>query len=150
MIKMFSAVQVSDYLSPFDQTVDGFDDGWWERAGSLRRSQEERFSFFEGDSEVARAEVAHDWQFDALAYEKTPVNPRSPYVTFFEVRSDLYRAGVGRAAMALLVDHYKGSDLIAYSLNADWFWQAIGWRLIRRIDGYKFSSPLYVHLRDDA
>jgi hypothetical protein len=146
VIELREAVQRADYESPFDLSVPGFEERWWDHAKRIRFDAEDTFSFFDGAEEVARAEVVHDWDFDRISYELIDLDPHAPNISFFEVRRDCYRQGVGRAALKLLASHYGNRDIIAYSEDADEFWAGIGWRRVRRLDGDEAFRPLFAHL----
>ncbi|MBT1620572.1 hypothetical protein N8D74_17760 (plasmid) [Curtobacterium flaccumfaciens] len=145
MLELHQVFQTHDYRSPFDLTLDGYTDRWWNMHRSpVGESRYDTFTFIADGVEVARAEVDPD---DAVLGEyvdlDTPVDVAR--LTFFEVRAPRRREGLGRAAVELLAEHYPRTVLAAFSEQADQFWTACGWRLHRRSDGDPRFQPLFVH-----
>lgn len=145
MLELRQVFQAQDYRSPFDLTLAGYTDRWWNMHRSpVGESRYETFTFMLNGEEVARAEVDPD---DAVLGDyvdlQTPLDVAR--VTFFEVRAHRRREGIGRSAAELLAEHYPGASLAAFSEQADEFWSACGWHLHRRADGDPRFQPLFVH-----
>lgn len=111
---------------PFDRAA-GFDDAWWSRHAF--DEPDDWYSFYdEQDVEVARAEVERHSQIDSTYYTDVVLPPDGfAEVTFFEVREQDRRGGVGTRAIELLAGAYPGRRLAAFSEEADQFWGALGW-----------------------
>lgn len=144
MLELVVLDQVEDFFMPFDLTVEGFHDDWWDdRVGRVDTGHYDWLSFVDQGEEVARAEIDYD---ATLGGDYTgPPFPRDVIdVTFIEVRKDRRRNGIGRAVMAHIVDRYPGRVLIAFSEEADEFWSSIGWYRRPRVDGDTNYRPLFV------
>lgn len=135
--------QLSDFQTPFDVDALGFTEGWWDhRVGRARDQHSDFLSFTLNGNEVARAEVDRG-TINNIYVGLTPA-PEIVDVVFFEVRESRRRAGVGRAAIALIERRYDGEMLIAFSEEADDFWSGIGWTHYPRADRSPHHRPLFV------
>ncbi|MBF4587941.1 GNAT family N-acetyltransferase [Curtobacterium sp. VKM Ac-2887] len=145
MLKLRPVFQTQDYRSPFDLTIEGYTNRWWDlRRSRIGDSHYDWFVFDEGGTEVARAEADPDARIESDYVGLT--TPRDVVdVIFFEVRSEYRRRGIGTDAAALLVDQYPDRDLIAFSEQADEFWTSSDWSLHQRVDGDRAYRPLFVH-----
>ncbi|MDO4144099.1 GNAT family N-acetyltransferase [Clavibacter michiganensis] len=144
MLERRQVFQTQDYRSAFDLTVDGYTDSWWDSRSRVRDAHHDWFVFSEDGTEVARAEADAAARIESEYIDLT--TPRDVVdVVFFEVRSGHRGRGVGHAAAALLVDEYRGRDLIAFSEEADGFWTSAGWTLYPRVDGSRLYRPLFLH-----
>lgn len=114
--------------------------GWahW-RDGAVRGRRDE-FSFFEGDEEVARARIYPDYQLHA-PYKELPPGLYVD-VDLVVVRDDRRGNEVGLEVVALLVSHYEGQEMIAFSA-ADRFWAKAGWVRASRCDGDDSTWSLF-------
>ncbi|PZF61599.1 hypothetical protein DEI81_11265 [Curtobacterium sp. MCBD17_013] len=136
--------QPADYQSAFEADVAGFSTTWWGQR--LKRATDVRvdtFSVFDGGDELARVEVDPNGTIfaDYLGL-RTPMPGAE--VTFFEVRADRRRSGIGRAAVRFLRAPYADQTMFAFSEGADVFWASVGWRRFPRADGDAAYRPLFV------
>lgn len=102
-----------------------------------------------GDIEVARFELDDDvWLENYLGVP--PLRAPALEIQFVEVHSAHQRRGVRRQPVELLRYRYTDRVLVAFSEEADEFWEALGWsRHIHKDDDgiAPPSRPLYVDLR---
>ncbi|MBF4616420.1 GCN5 family acetyltransferase [Curtobacterium sp. VKM Ac-1376] len=134
---------LESFRSPFDMTVAGFNERWWGRARYSTEPNYETLTFDQDGVEVARAEIDTAAQIADVYKGFTP--PASAIdVSFFEVREGYRLAGVGEAAMMLLVSRYPGRTFTAFSEQADGFWSGIGWTHYPRVDRSMHYRPLFV------
>lgn len=124
-------------VTRFDRRASGWAE--WRDGG---RSPKDEFSFFEGEEEVARARISPRFR---LVPPYVGLRPGSyVHIDLLVVRDGRRCKGVGLDAVALLVDHYQGQEMIAFSV-ADRFWAKAGWvRAVRR-DGDDFAMTLFGH-----
>ncbi len=133
-----------DFRMPFALNVEGFTERWWDRRiGRVHERAGEFLSFTRDGEEVARAETDRG-RIDNIYVGLAPVTEVVDIV-FFEVRESHRLAGVGSAAIDLILRRYKGEMLIAFSEGADGFWSGIGWTFYPREDGSRHYRPLFVH-----
>jgi hypothetical protein len=136
-------VQEDGFLYKPFTTMDGFQQPWWEDlAYGYKRNRNFFFSFFEDQIEVARAEI--ELKNDAGSHYgfRTPSNPCA-VIHFFEVAEGRRRTGVGTQALSLLRSRFGFSPLVAYSEEADDFWDSLGWNRHEYPDSAAYR-PLYV------
>lgn len=109
---------------PFSES-DDFTDEWWCEALYGDDPGQGFFAFFDGQHEVARAEVEIQ---PVLEPEFGRPRHPGPYavINFFEVSADHRRRGHGAEAVRLLAAVFE-QPLVAYSVGADAFWGALGW-----------------------
>ena len=87
--------------------------GWAEwHAGAIRGPKDE-FSFFENDEEVARARIYPEYHLH-VPYEGLRQGLFVD-IDLVVVRGDRRGAGIGPDVVALLVSHYQGQEMIAFS-----------------------------------
>jgi hypothetical protein len=111
--------------TPFDERP-GFTDPWWHHEVRSPDGTEVWVSFLLGGQEVARAEL--EMQSDAgISYGVRPPTGGYTEIVFLEIREDLRRTGIGRAAVGLIAADHPGSRLAAFSEDADEFWSSLGW-----------------------
>jgi hypothetical protein len=116
--------------------------GWAEWRDGVLRGPKDEFSFFEGDEEVARARIYPKYRLYA------PYEGLRPGlfvdIDLVVVREDRRGAGIGPDVVALLVSHYQGQEMIAFSA-ADGLWVKAGWIRAFRRDGDDLAWPLFIH-----
>jgi ribosomal protein S18 acetylase RimI-like enzyme len=110
---------------PFSES-DDFTDDWWNDTIYGFEPTQHFYSFFNGQHEVARAEV--EIQDTVNEDYDQPAHP-GPYgvIHFFEVSEEHRRRGYGTEAVQLIADRYEGTPLVAFSQGADTFWASLGW-----------------------
>lgn len=127
----------------FAQDGHGWGLGWTEWHANARRDRRAvEFSFFEDDEEVARARVYPKSFLDA-PYEGLGAGPFVE-IDLVVVRQDMRGNFRGPEVVALLVSHYHGRELMAFSA-ADHLWVNAGWSRVSRLDRDEFAAPLFVH-----
>ena len=148
-LQMTRMTSLESWRTPYDEDTDGFNPRWW-LAGSFSDDSDDWWSFNKNGIEVARVLVSDGTIKDA--YENIVPPARIKDITFFEVRAQYRRNGIGRESVQMLVDHYKGEVLTAFSAGADTFWNRIGFMLCPRKDGEdkdgcipRRYDPLFAH-----
>lgn len=120
-------------FKPFSAEAD-FTEGWWGDAhdgeplhgySTPEEVEEQWFVIFDGQNEIARAEVEVRDQLDET-YPAPSVPGPYAVINFFEVSADHRRRGYGRRAIELLATRFEGRPFVAFS-EADEFWAALGW-----------------------
>ena len=110
---------------PFDDT-DGFTTHWWNRLQRTGSTDYVHLSVVDGDTEVARVELDNGVHIDA--YRNLPILVASPLeIQFIEVRASHRLRGLGRAVVELLAREHPDRTLLAFSEEADGFWDSLGW-----------------------
>lgn len=124
----------------FDLETPGFNETWWQDDGVM--GIDPGFKFFMDGEEVARAEV----KLKEISGSYIGLNSPHPVleITFFEVRKDLYRRGIGREAISLLVQAHPEHDMAAFA-NDEKFWHGIEWIKFHRTDGATSNRSLFMH-----
>lgn len=130
------------YESPFPPGVAGFDDAWWRSLDwAVRRPHVGYFQMICDKEEVARAVIIEDrLRSNYLDFDTTAPTVE---VDKFEVRADRRGQGVGRRAVSLLRAQFPTQQFVAFSHQADAFWERVGFELKRRTDSGERHSPLY-------
>ena len=136
------------YTSPFNLEVRGFRAGWWNYGSWWEDDSRTRyivhlFSFYLGSEEVARVLTLPSPHRLRAKYINLDTPCEATEVQFFEVRADLRRHGIGRAAAQLVAKRYPDKLLFAFSSDANEFWGGIGWTHHPRIDGRHHVRPLF-------
>lgn len=136
----------SVYNSPFESSPD-FTEGWWSDVPYSYGSTGgiEFLSFRSAGVEVARAQIllnkvpGSDYRVPRLASEYMELS-------FFEVAARYQRQGlgIGTRAVQSVIDRYPNVGLLAYSEEADEFWDTLGWRKFDHPRGMPSYRPLYV------
>jgi len=150
MLQLHQLQQVKNFVSPFAADDEGFPGRWWDRWDRIGDNSTRALNFTMGGEEVARAEVDPAAHIVTSNYVGVGIREDIVDVTFFEVRESRHRQGIGRGAVALIVDHYPGRDLVAFSHDADHFWASIGWQRFTRMDKDEGFPSLFVHLAPQA
>lgn len=150
MLQLHQLQQADNFVSPFADDNEAFPGRWWNEWDRIGDNSTRALNFTKGGEEVARAEVDPEARIIASNYVGAGLREDIVDVTFFEVRESRHRQGIGRAAAALIVDHYPGRDLVAFSQDADHFWASIGWQRFTRVDNDEGFPSLFVHLAPQA
>lgn len=131
------------YNSPFDASPD-FTDSWWNEVPySYRDGGIEFLSFRDAETEVARVQLLlnrlpnPDYGVPRLAAEYVDL-------AFFEVAASRWRQDVGTRAVKAISARYRDLGLLAYSEDADGFWDEFGWQRFEHPEGTRSFRPLYV------
>lgn len=130
----------------FTRDGHGWGPGWAKWHANTRRDRRAvEFSFIEHDEEVARARIYPNSTL-GVRYEGLRAGPFVE-IDLVVVREDMRGGEPGRGvqAVALLVRHYQGQEMFAFSA-ADRFWAKAGWKRITERDSDDVAWPLYVHL----
>lgn len=130
----------------FTQEGHGWGHGWAEWHENKRRDRRAvEFSFIEDDEEVARARIYPKSSL-GVPYEGLRAGPFVE-IDLVVVREDMRGDDPGRGlqALALLVGHYQGQEMFAFSA-ADRFWAKAGWKRVTERDSDDLAWPLYVYL----
>ncbi|MFZ8756938.1 hypothetical protein ACO03V_05895 [Microbacterium sp. HMH0099] len=102
----------------------GFDPDWWCDGAALRGR--EYLSISRDGVELARAELDPQ-STDVDEYTGLDLPATVVKIEFFEVRKQLRGRGVGRWAVAALIQHYEGPWFTVAAVTAAGFWTSIGW-----------------------
>lgn len=136
-------VQTLDYVMPFNLETPGIEPDWWGHiVGPVWDQPSEFFSVEIDGTEVARAEVERP---TIDGYVGVAPGTMVVELVFFEVRESHRRLGLGREAVAMIMQHYGDEVFAAFSEDADDFWAGIGWRSYPRIDGDAGYRTLFMH-----
>lgn len=112
------------YETPFDETIDGFEEEWWlQPIIDATSSRDEFYSFTdESGEEVARAWV--DWRDYADTYSGIDIDHEESYryLYLFEVRRDCRGRGICKDAVELLASGFGYLTLLALP-EAVGFWE---------------------------
>ncbi|MFN3949133.1 hypothetical protein [Microbacterium sp.] len=135
---------VSRWASPFDLSVAGYaHTRWWEYVDwALGRLGVSFLVIANSDEEVARALVLErriETQHALFEASRPTIE-----IDMFEVRRHLWGSGVGRGCVDLIRETYAAHQTVAFSLDADGFWESIGFSRKHRLDDEVGHSPLYV------
>lgn len=115
---------------------------WWHRTWDLG-TRYSLWSVHRAGEEVARLELDTEVYYDH--YTGVPeLGPGILEIDFFEVSSRARGQGVGTATVDLLAQHFPERRLLAFSEEADRFWQSLGWARYDHPDGPSFYRPLFV------
>lgn len=130
----------------YDLADPGFSSSWRNRPIRVGFSSNSYFYRWTlEDQEVARTHV-QDGSTVKREYAALSQTDRDILeVVLFKVRAEWQGEGIGRAAVRQLQDLYRDAVLIAFSENADEFWNHIGWQRIPRRDKSASYRPLFVH-----
>ncbi|PYD00910.1 hypothetical protein B4U78_009345 [Microbacterium esteraromaticum] len=126
---------------PFDCRLTGFDPDWWCDGATLRGR--EYLSVSRDGVEVARAEV-DPRSTDVDEYVGLDLRGTVVKIEFFEVRKHLRGQGVGRLAVAAVIERYEGPWFTAAAVTAASFWTSIGWTEARHAARPYSSTARYL------
>lgn len=133
----------SIYHSPFETSIE-FTDSWWDTVPSDYENGNVEFLLFRMDDlEVARAQILLNRRPNP-DYGVFPVASAYIDLAFFEVASSHVRRGIGTLAVQALSNRYPHVGLLAYSEEADAFWNTLGWHRYEHPEGTLSFRPLYV------
>lgn len=134
------------YASPYDTSVPGYlHDTWWTDLDfALNDPKANLLVIADERGEVARALVLEH----RIVTQFREFDGSIPTIEIdkFEVRRHLWKNGYGRDAVELIRRRWASFQTVAFSLDADHFWEGIGFKEKRRRDdasGYKtfFIAP---------
>lgn len=122
-------IQIKDYCSPFEHSTEGFNDSWWhgyaEKLDSPLDEKHQYFQFLLNGVEVGRADII---PFDlAEEFRVTNRSIQCWHITFFEIRKNYRGQGVGTQFTQMLSGTLSDHPIIAFSQDADLFWERVGW-----------------------
>lgn len=143
-----SLKQTEDCRSPFPAGVPGFSELWWQRrCGRVNDTPvitgTEYIQLWIDGVEIGRAELT-DWTLSD-SYIGISSEVPTKEIWFFEIREDQRGKGYGRFFAQALKSRYPSLPLIAFSMNADDFWSAIGWHHYPRKDNDTLGyNPLFI------
>lgn len=132
------------YESAFEES-DDFYDGWWtDVSGAHEVSRGLHFlSFTQGDTELVRATVMERADIADVFAEFDPSQPCLE-IELIETNATMRKDGHGRRAVELIRRRWAQHQIVAFSLDADYFWSGVGFTEKARLDGGIGYSPLFV------
>lgn len=146
-LQMKQLVPDEPWISPFDSSSDGFTDQWW--FDQNYDNNDFLWTFSDHGIEVARALVSSTTINQVYKIHFHDLHTID--ITFFEVRHQFRRKGIGRTAIHLLLSQYPNSLITAFSI-ADDFWRNIGFKFCQRQDKkdendtqHRLYRPLFIY-----
>ena len=132
-------------ISPYESS-DDFNDDWWEPGAVVigGGGDDDRWQAIQNGVEVARVLAVSD---GLPPDEKFGLPTRCESfvgIPFIEVAVSKRRSGVGLATLDLVKAHYRGRHLMAFSEDADAFWDSTGWSKYVYGDGTHGHQNLYI------
>lgn len=126
---------------PFESN-DAFTSRWWDEPRYL--FDDPWFVQVDLDGEeVARIEL--DESIETSHYADVPDLGSNPLeLQFFEVAATHQRRGIGTAAVRALADQHPQRRLVAFSEEADEFWESLGWARYLHAETPHLYRPLFV------
>lgn len=130
------------FETPFEAR-DGFTQHWWNAVPyQYDEGGIEYFSFTIDGEEVGRAQVLLGKSPGSM-YLVPRVAGRYVEIAFFEVSLFHQKRDLGTRAIEALVSRYPDFGVLAYSEEADGFWDSLGWTRYEHSTSDR-SRPLYV------
>jgi GNAT superfamily N-acetyltransferase len=134
--------------SPFEE-CEGFTAAWWaEVPFTYENGRIELLLFRSAGVEVARAQIEFD-KAPGPMYDVPALAARYVELVFLEVSESHRRRGIGKRAVEAIMDRYPGVGLLAYSEEADVFWDMLGWQRFMHGEEPIRHRPLYVRPLQD-
>lgn len=129
------------WTPPFDWAVEYEHPRWWNR----QLGDDPWFvQAVENGAEVGRLELDDPGCINPY-YEGVPeLGDERLEIQYIEVATAARGRGIGGQVVRRLADRHPDRRLFAYSVDADWFWERLGWKKLYDSRYGSAGSPLFI------
>lgn len=126
-----------------------FNADWWNASPFSMDPEDESswWSLVQDGVEVARLELGQDVYCEQYL-DLPDIGPDRLQIQLLEVAAPARRNGIGRGAMNLVAERFPDKRLMAFSEEADAFWERLGWLRCDHPDGPTHHRPLFIAPRE--